>query len=114
MHNIAVLMDGEGEFAYCPIFDNGAGLLADTLMDYPLGKDVYQLMKESHSKTICDDYDEQLDISEAISGEQIKFHFTKEDVRNLLKNVTEYSETEKDRVETIIFMQKAKYKYLFK
>lgn len=29
MHNIAVLMNGDGEFDYCPIFDNGAGLLAD-------------------------------------------------------------------------------------
>lgn len=27
-HNIAVLMNGEGKFAYCPIFDNGAGLLS--------------------------------------------------------------------------------------
>lgn len=35
-HNIAVLMNGKGDYAYCPIFDNGAGLLADTTMDYPL------------------------------------------------------------------------------
>lgn len=27
-YNIAVLMNGEGKFAYCPIFDNGAGLLS--------------------------------------------------------------------------------------
>lgn len=32
MHNIAVLMNGAGDYAYCPIFDNGAGLLADTTM----------------------------------------------------------------------------------
>ena len=32
-HNIAVLMNGKGDYAYCPIFDNGAGLLADTTMD---------------------------------------------------------------------------------
>lgn len=35
MHNIAVLMNGKGDYAYCPIFDNGAGLMADTTMDYP-------------------------------------------------------------------------------
>ena len=29
-HNIAVLMNGKGDYVYCPIFDNGAGLLADT------------------------------------------------------------------------------------
>ena len=39
MHNIAVLMNGKGDYAYCPIFDNGAGLLADTTMDYPLDQD---------------------------------------------------------------------------
>ena len=33
-HNITVLMNGKGDYAYCPIFDNGAGLLADTTMDY--------------------------------------------------------------------------------
>ena len=42
MHNIAVLMNGKGDYAYCPIFDNGAGLLADTTMDYPFnGKYLY-------------------------------------------------------------------------
>ena len=112
-HNIAVLMNGNGEFAYCPIFDNGASLLADTKMDYPLQEDVYTLMKQARAKTICEDFDEQLDISEIMSGENLKFHFTKSDVRKLLENVTEYSEAEKKRVETIIYMQMKKYPYLF-
>ena len=46
MHNIAVLMNGKGDYAYCPIFDNGAGLLADTTMDYPLAGDIYTLMEK--------------------------------------------------------------------
>ena len=75
-HNIAVLMNEKGEFAYCPIFDNGAGLLADTTMDYPMSGDVYLLMKEAKAKTICDSFDEQLDISEVLYGENIKFNFT--------------------------------------
>ncbi len=113
MHNIAVLMNGEGEFAYCPIFDNGAALLADTKMDYPMQGDVYTLMKEAQAKTICDDFDKQLDVSEMVSGEHIKFHFTRKDVSTLLEAVAEYSEEEKRRVETIIFMQMHKYPYLF-
>lgn len=111
-HNIAVLMSEKGEFSYCPIFDNGAGLLADTTMDYPLGGDVYSLMKQSQAKTISSDFDEQLDLSEAAYGENIKFKFTKKDVRVLLENVTGYSEEEKYRVETIIYMQMLKYGYL--
>ncbi len=113
-HNIAVLMNEKGEFAYCPIFDNGAGLLADTTMDYPLSRDVYLLMKEAKAKTICDSFDEQLDISEALYGENIKFYFTKKDVRDLLENVTEYAKDEKDRVERIVCAQINKYGYLFK
>ncbi len=43
-HNIAVLMNGEGEYTYSPIFDNEAGLLADITMDYPLSGDIYSFM----------------------------------------------------------------------
>ena len=112
-HNIAVLMNGKGEFAYCPIFDNGASLLADTKMDYPMNADVYTLMRQARAKTLSDDFDEQLDVSESISGENLKFHFTEKNVRELLENVTEYSLEEKRRVETIIYMQMKKYSYLF-
>lgn len=112
-HNIAVLMNGNGEFAYCPIFDNGAGLLSDTTMDYPIGEDIYELMKQSRAKTVSADYDEQLDISEELYGNQIKFSFTKSDVRALLHDVTEYTSEEKGRVETILYTQMKKYSYLF-
>lgn len=113
MHNIAVLMNDRGEFEYCPIFDNGAGLLSDTTMDYPMQEDIYPLMKQSQSKTISMDYDEQLDVSELLYKENLRFHFTKNDVRTLLESVSEYTEEEKYRVETIIYMQMNKYKYLF-
>ena len=113
MHNIAVLMNGNGEFKYCPIFDNGAGLLADTRMDYPLSEDVYALMGQCHSKTICTDFDEQLDISEKMFKTNLKFAFSKKDVRDLLESVTMYSKEEKRRVETILCEQIRKYSYLF-
>ena len=113
MHNIAVLMNEKGDFKYCPIFDNGAGLLSDTKMDYPMSGDVYALMKESHAKTICADYDEQLDISEKMFGTNLKFYFSKKDVRKLLETIAEYSVAEKNRVETIIYEQMRRYSYLF-
>lgn len=112
-HNIAVLMNGNGDFAYCPIFDNGAALLADTNMDYPLDVDVYKLMGQVKAKTICDSFDEQLDISEKLYGKNIKFCFTKKDVKALLDAITIYSPEEKKRVEEIIYMQMSKYGYLF-
>ncbi|MBQ8803381.1 MAG: hypothetical protein IJZ53_07105 [Tyzzerella sp.] len=112
-HNIAVLMSEKGEFAYCPIFDNGAGLLADTTMDYPLEGDVYELIRQPQAKTICSDFDEQLDISEELYGVNMKFSFTEKDVWELLDGVTEYSEKEKRRVGTIVCAQIRKYRYLF-
>ena len=112
-HNIAVLMNVEGKFAYCPIFDNGAGLLSDTTIDYPLQEDIYQLMRETRAKTFSDDFDEQLDTSEQLYGTNLKFSFSKKDVRQLLDQISIYSDIEKNRVESIIYAQMEKYKYLF-
>ena len=112
-HNIAVLMNGEGKFAYCPIFDNGAGLLSDTTMDYPMEEDVYALMQEVRAKTISTDFEEQLDVSEKLYGCNLHFHFTKQDVRNYLERAEEYPVQIRQRVEKIIFYQMNKYAYLF-
>ena len=112
-HNIAILMNKDGRFAYSPIFDNGAGLLADTTMDYPLAGDIYTLMGKVQSKTICNEFDEQLDISESLYKINLKFRFTKKDVTELLSNAEEYPEEIRQRVETIIFAQMRKYPYLF-
>ena len=112
-HNIAVLMNGDGAFAYCPFFDHGAGLLADIRMDYPLNEDIYELMKMPRAKTICSDFDEQLEISERLYGQNMKFQFSKTDVKKLLEAVTEYKQEENDRVEAIIYEQMRKYRYLF-
>lgn len=112
-HNIAVLMNGRGEFAYCPLFDHGAGLLSDTTQDYPLQTDIYQLLDEVHAKTISMDFEEQLMVSEKLYGEHLKFTFTKQDVRTLLKEATIYPEEVRRRVEQILYQQMRKYEYLF-
>lgn len=113
-HNIAVLMNEHAEFAYCPIFDHGAGLLADITMDYSMRDDVYELLKLPQAKTICGDFDVQLECSEIMYGGHLNFEFGKEDVRVLLENVTEYPEEIKNRVEEILYVQMRKYRYLFR
>lgn len=112
-HNIAVLMNGKGDYAYCPVFDNGAGLMADTTMDYPLSGELYSLMDKVQSKTICSEFDEQLDVSEKLYKMNLKFNFTKRDVSDLLANAEIYPEEVRSRVEKIIFAQMRKYTYLF-
>ena len=114
LHNVAVLMNGQGEYKLCPIFDNGACLLSDTTIDYPLDIDVFNLLGEAHSKTISRDFDEQLDVAEKLYGENLKFSFTKKDVKKLLEKQELYSKEICDRVETIIYQSMRKYPYLFK
>lgn len=114
MHNIAVLMNEKGLFDYCPVFDNGAGLLADTTFDYPMDGDLFLLMDSVKAKTISADFDEQLDISEKICGSNISFSFNRQDVTDILKTIEIYPEAQKKRVEDIIAARMRKYCYLFK
>lgn len=112
-HNIAVLLDTEGKYHVCPFFDNGAGLLSDTTMDYPMNIEVEELMRSVTSKTFCQDFDEQLDAVEKLYGQHIKFSFKEKDVRLLLEAENYYSEEIKKRIISIILGQKRKYGYLF-
>ena len=111
-HNIAVLMNGAGMFKYCPIFDNGDGLLSDTILDYPLGEDTFDLMETVRAKTVSTDFDEQLDVSEHLYGCNLKFFFTKRDVDQLSEQAKGYSDEVRERVQTILHRQIDKYAYL--
>lgn len=113
MHNIAVLLDEAGGFHYCPIFDNGASLLSDTLMDYPLEEDILPMMEEAKAKTFCTDFDEQLEVAEQLYGVQMHFQFTGKDVFGLLDEEPYYPKEIKDRVADIILQRMRKYSYLF-
>ena len=64
-HNIAVLMGDNDQFKLCPVFDNGGALLSDTSMDYPLGRDVYELMENARPKTFSDSFEASVEIFRA-------------------------------------------------
>lgn len=113
-HNIAVLMNAKGEYKLCPVFDNGAALLADTETDYPMEADVYALLDEVRAKTVSTDFDEQLEAAEALYGRQLTFHFTKQDVDDILQNANVYGEKERERVRSVLYWQMRKYAYLFR
>lgn len=113
MHNIAVLMNQEGQFRYCPIFDQGAGLLSDTRLDYPLEGNIYELVESVQSKTFSYDFDEQLDVSEKLFGHNLIFYFGKKDVEKIILEDAFYPEYVHRRVENLIKEQMRKYQYLF-
>ena len=117
-HNIAILVNDRGEYALCPIFDQGAALLSDTTMDYPLTEDsrkLYQMIDSVKAKTFCPDFLEQLDIAEKLYGRNLSFHFTRKDLDDLLSAVPEemYGKAICDRVQTICLERMRQLGYLF-
>lgn len=113
-HNIAVLMNEKEEYKLCPIFDNGASLLSDTTMDYPLTEDLDDLIASVNAKTVSDSFDEQLDVAEELFGQPLYFNFNTNDVESLLREAAIYSDAERKRVKDVLDQQRRKYKYLFK
>ena len=111
--NIAVLWDGEDDYDYCPLFAQGAALLADTVMDYPLGQDVIEQMSRAEAKTFCRSFDEQLDAAQDLYGEAVSFSYGEREIRQLLEADTVYPEEIKQRVYTILLQQRRKYQYMF-
>ena len=114
-HNIAILMNDNNEFKYCPIFDNGAGLLSDITMNYPLDEDLYKLIDSVKGKTFSNNLEEQMEISEDLYKMNLKFSFNKNDVESLLSSdgASIYSEEIRNRIKNIIFEQMRRYPYLF-
>lgn len=112
-HNIAVLWNGEQEYDYCPLFDQGAALLADTTMDYPMGLDVIDLLAKAEARTFCCSFEEQLDIAERLYGDEIRFSFGEREIEELLRAEQVYPQEIKQRVSTILLQQRRKYQYLF-
>lgn len=114
-HNIAVLVNGKGEYKLCPFFDQGAGLLADTMLDYPLGEDIYELIDSAKPKTFCDSFLDQLDVAEKLYGYNIKFKFSKKDIDAVLDEVPGdmYSDEIIERVRKICYERRRQFSYLF-
>ena len=112
-HNLAVLTKDLKEFRLCPVFDNGAALLSDTMLDYPEGRDPLQMKHQAKPKTFCDSFDEQLDIAEALYGMQMRFQFGYNEVKAILDQADIYTAEIRKRVLDLVMSQKSQYQYLF-
>ena len=112
-HNIAVMTNDRKEYRLCPIFDNGASLLADTTIDYPMGTDCLTLMKKARPKTFCEDFEEQADIAEQLYGETIHFRFGYHEVKSIVDRAEMYSAEIRQRVIDLVLARRQTYRYLF-
>lgn len=106
-------MDEKGVFHLCPVFDNGAALLSDTVLDYPLGENICELLGTVKAKTLCNDFDEQLDAAEKLYGQPLRFSFHEKDIKQAMDAEPYYPQELKQRVLEILRIQKRKYAYLF-
>lgn len=114
MNNIALRYRAGNGFRECPVFDNGAALLSDVKILYPLDKDIEECMKEIEAKPFSRDFDEQMDAAEELYGQQLRLHFTKKDVTDAVSEVSGYyTDDVLARVEEVIFQQMRKYQYLW-
>lgn len=107
LNNIAVL-EMNGEFDYCPIFDNGAALLSDT-RSYPLDIDPKGLIPLVTASPFDTTFNRQVKSAQSLYGRQLQIaDFTKNHLSKLLDKQLEYyperdRELIKNRILTVYF-----------
>ncbi|MBO6109647.1 MAG: hypothetical protein J6P12_02085, partial [Methanobrevibacter sp.] len=113
-HNLAVLTNDKGDFKLSPIFDNGAGLMSDSTIEYPLTIEVINKISAVKSKTICDSFYEQLKASEKLYGNNLFFNYEHKQIKEIVDIADNYSIEIKQRVIDLLLETKRRYNYLFK
>ena len=115
-NNIAVLYNERTkEYRFCPFFDMGLALFADTTQDYPLGADVETCLTKVQAKPYARDFDEQLDAANALYGCFLKFEWNTQQMCAELERIADqgnYTMEECRRVEQVLHNQARKYAYL--
>ncbi len=117
-NNIAVLWKPEtDEYEYCPYFDFGLSLFADTKEDFPLSLDFEACRKVIRAKPFSVDFDEQLDACEKIGANELRFPFRRGEMRKEAEaklSDIECEESFKHRVIETLAYQAKKYQYMFR
>lgn len=112
LNNIAVL-EKDGKFDYCPVFDNGAGLLSNVQLA-PMDITPDALVRSAVARPFNTTFNRQVIHAHNLFGSQLRIpRFTEEDIRQELEEpLTYYPERDRgliaDRVcRTILLRQKA-------
>lgn len=89
LNNIAVLQEGD-RYDYCPIFDQGAGLLSNTQFS-PMDIDPHALIRQLRARPFNTTFNRQLHTAQELYGKQLRLPtFTKEDLDRQLYSLLEY------------------------
>lgn len=89
LNNIAVL-EKNGRYDYCPIFDQGAGLLSNVQIA-PLDIQPPALMKALVASPFCMTFNRQMHTAQALYGKQLQMpKFTRDALMDALRPLLEY------------------------
>lgn len=95
LNNIAVI-EKNGKYEYCPIFDNGAGLLSDTRTS-PFDISPKAIISMMRAKPLNMSFTRQKNTVEGLYGKQLEIsHFSKSDIIEKIQPLLEYY-PERDR-----------------
>ena len=112
-HNLAVMTNDSGIYRPAPIFDNGAGLLSDTTLEYPLGREYYSYIDKAKPKTFCNDFIRQVEVAEDLYGQNVRFSFGYDEVADIVNQAEQYSVEIRSRVIDIVMQMRRRHEYLF-
>lgn len=111
LNNIAVIEEN-GEFSYCPVFDNGAGLLSD-VFEFPMDIAPQGLFKSVKARPFNLSFNRQKNIVTELYGQQLSIKkFKRNEILDVTSDLLEfYPDRDRglilDRVtETILYRQK--------
>lgn len=89
LNNIAVI-EQDGEYSYCPIFDNGAGLLSNIQFS-PMDIEPRGLIKGLIARPFNISFTRQMNTARNLYGKQLEMSLlTRKDIRNELESLLEY------------------------
>ena len=95
LNNIAVI-EKNGAFGYCPVFDNGAGLLSNVQLS-PMDIEPEALIKATVARPFNISFTRQMNTARGLWGSQFKMpKLTSEDIKSELEPLLEYY-PERDR-----------------
>ena len=114
LNNIAVLWNAKAdEYDYCPYYDMGLSLFADTREDFPLDLDYEACRGRIHSKPFDRDFDVQLDAAQELYGYHLKFPWSgaglRKTVEKFFDRYPEVDERIRKRVVETVVMQGRRY-----
>ena len=112
LNNIAVI-EHNGKYSCCPLFDNGEGFMLDNVK-YPFDVPAKSMMKNLRAKPFECRFGKLLTAARDLYGPQLRVDFTKQDIEAIVdKHLHHYQPffryLIKDRIVDVVMSQKKKY-----